>query len=114
MAKRYCLALDLQDDPKLIEQYIEYHQKIWPEITTSILDSGIEHMEIYHVQDRLLMVMDVSDDFSFDRKAAMDQSNKKVQEWEALMDQFQKRLPGTPDHVKWVLMDKIFDLAENG
>lgn len=114
MAKRYCLALDLQDDPKLIEQYIKYHQKIWPEITKSIQDSGIEHMEIYHVQDRLLMVMDVNDDFSFDRKAAMDQSNSKVLEWEKLMDQFQKRLPGTPENVKWVLMDKIFDLAENG
>lgn len=114
MANRYCLALDLQDDPKLIEQYIKYHQKIWPEITKSIQDSGIEHMEIYHVQDRLLMVMDVNDDFSFDRKAAMDQSNPKVLEWEKLMDQFQKRLPGTPENVKWVLMDKIFDLAENG
>ncbi len=114
MAKRYCLALDLQDDPKLMEQYIKYHQKIWPEITQSIVDSGIEHMEIYHVKDRLLMVMEVNDDFSFNRKAAMDQSNPKVQEWETLMDQFQKRLPGTPENVKWVLMDKIFDLTENG
>ena len=44
----------------------------------------------------------------------MDQENPKVQEWELLMDRYQKRLPGTPPGGKWILMDKIFDLKENG
>ena len=66
--KRYCLALDLQNDPALIAEYKRYHEKIWPEITESIRSSGILHMEIYHVADRLLMVMDVAEDFSFDKK----------------------------------------------
>ncbi|NND06018.1 MAG: L-rhamnose mutarotase [Saprospiraceae bacterium] len=112
--RRYCLALDLQDDPKLIAQYKKYHEKIWPEITDSIKSSGIIHMEIYHVADRLLMVMEVDDLFSFEKKTEMDKQNSKVQEWETLMDRFQKRLPGTPPGGKWVLMEKIFDLAQNG
>lgn len=114
MAKKYYLALDLKDDPDLISQYIQYHQRIWPEITESIRESGIDHMEIYHVQDRLFMVIDAEDRFDFDQKAKSDQSNPIVQEWEQLMDQFQKRLPGTPDGGKWVLLSKIFDLKENG
>ncbi len=31
MIRRYCLTLDLKDDPKLIAEYKRYHEKIWPE-----------------------------------------------------------------------------------
>lgn len=30
--KRYCLALDLIDDPVMIEEYEEYHKNVWKEI----------------------------------------------------------------------------------
>jgi L-rhamnose mutarotase len=39
--KRFCLALDLIDDPILIAEYKKYHEKIWPKITESLLESGI-------------------------------------------------------------------------
>ncbi len=39
--KRYCLALDLKDDPALIEQYEAHHRQVWPEVRQSILDAGI-------------------------------------------------------------------------
>ena len=45
--KRYCLALDLKDDPKLISEYEALHKKIWPDIEISIRESGIEKMEIF-------------------------------------------------------------------
>jgi len=44
--RRYCLTLDLKNDPALIAEYRKYHEKIWSEITKSIKDSGIEDMEI--------------------------------------------------------------------
>jgi L-rhamnose mutarotase len=47
MTKRYCLTLDLKNDPKLIAEYKRYHEKIWPEITKSIQDAGIVDLEIY-------------------------------------------------------------------
>ena len=87
MTRRYCLALDLKDDAGLIAEYERYHQEVWPEITRSIRESGIEDMEIYRVGDRLFMVMEVSDDFSFEAKADADRANPRVQEWEALMGQ---------------------------
>src|SRR5204863_7325079 len=36
MRRRYCLTLDLKNDPKLIAEYKRYHERIWPEITRSI------------------------------------------------------------------------------
>ena len=44
---RYCLALDLVDDPALIADYENWHkaENAWPEIKKSIRDAGIAQME---------------------------------------------------------------------
>lgn len=108
--QKYCLALDLNNHPDLIAEYIEYHKKVWPEIQKSIKDSGITNLEIYNVGDRLFMIMETNDNFSFAEKAKRDAENPKVQEWETLMWKFQKALPQAKSGEKWILMDKIFEL----
>jgi L-rhamnose mutarotase len=110
--KKYCLALDLIDDPKLIAEYENWHKKenVWPEIIKSITDSGICNMEIYRTGNRLFMIIETDDSFSFERKAVRDQGIDKVQEWEKLMWRFQQRLPWANDGEKWIVMDKIFEL----
>ncbi|MFT3936299.1 MAG: L-rhamnose mutarotase [Chitinophagaceae bacterium] len=109
---RYCLALDLVNDEKLIAEYEAYHSNVWPEIKKSIVDGGIKDMEIYRTGNRLFMIMETSDGFSFEKKAAMDDSNPKVQEWEQLMWKFQSALPWAKPGEKWILMDKIFNLQD--
>ena len=110
--KRYCLALDLVNDPELTKEYEHWHkaENAWPEIKKSILDGGITDMEIYRTGNRLFMIMETVDDFSFERKGAMDAANPKVQEWEQLMWKFQQPLPWAKEGEKWILMDKIFQL----
>jgi len=110
MTRRYCLTLDLKDDPKLIAEYKRYHQKIWPESTQSIKDAGIEDMEIYLLGTRMLMLLEVNEEFSFHAKASADRSNPKVQEWEKLMWTFQKPLAEAKPGEKWLLMERIFKL----
>lgn len=111
--RRYCLAVDLVDDPALIAEYERLHKKenVRPEIRKSILDSGITSMDIYRTGNRMFMIMETTDDFSFERKAEMDQSNPKVQDWEQFVWTFQQRLPWAKEGEKWVLMDKIFELG---
>jgi L-rhamnose mutarotase len=108
--KRYCLALDLKDDPVLIAEYEAYHRKVWPEIIQSIKDSGIENLEIYRTGSRLFMIMETNDGFSFERKGKTDAANEKVQQWENQMWKYQQALPGAKPGEKWVLMEKIFSL----
>lgn len=108
--KKYCLALDLVDDPELIAEYEKYHQNVWPEIKQSILDSGITDMEIYRIQNRLFMIIEAEDSFSFEAKNELDQNNPKVQEWEELMWKFQQQLPNSKEGEKWRLMDRVFTL----
>src|SRR5579864_8986979 len=102
--KRYCASLDLKDDPALIAAYEDYHKQVWEEIIESIKAAGIESMSIYRTGNRLFMIMEVNDSFSFDEKSASDASNPKVQEWEALMWNFQQPLPWAKPREKWVLM----------
>src|SRR5688572_30116856 len=104
--KRYTLALDLIDDPSKIREYEEYHKNVWPEIKKSITEAGILSMEIYRVGNRLFMIIEAADDFSFDRKKQLDGSNPRVAEWEKLMWNFQQPLPFAKPDEKWVLMEK--------
>jgi L-rhamnose mutarotase len=107
--RRYCLTLDLKNDADAISAYDEYHRDVWPEIKKSLGDSGIDTMEIYRAANRLFMIVEVTDDFSFERKNKLDLANAKVQEWEALMSNYQQRLSFSRPGEKWVVMDKVFD-----
>ncbi|GAC1425050.1 MAG: L-rhamnose mutarotase [Chitinophagaceae bacterium] len=108
--RRYCLALDLIDDEKLIAEYETHHQNVWPEIRKSITDAGITGMEVYRTGNRLFMIMETDDSFSFEKKGAIDNGNAKVQEWEQLMWKYQSALPWAKKGEKWILMDTIFSL----
>ena len=110
MNQRFCLTLDLKNDPALIAEYKKYHEKIWPEITESIKSSGILDMEIYLLGTRMFMIMEVDESFSFEKKSRADQHNPKVQEWERLMSRFQQALPEARPGEKWLLMERIFKL----
>jgi L-rhamnose mutarotase len=107
---RFCLALDLRPDPALQAQYINHHQHVWPEVQQSLRDAGVLDMQIYKLGDRLFMIMDTADGFSFERKAAMDAANPKVQQWEALMGQFQNVSADDDPYSRWQPMQKVFQL----
>ena len=107
---RYCFAVDLKDDPQVIAAYEQYHQSVWLEIIKSIKDADIKVMDIYRVSNRLFMIMEVGDDFSFEKKTAMDASNEIVVQWEQMLWDYQQALPTAKPGEKWVLMQKIFSL----
>ena len=112
MTRRFCLTLDLKDNPKLISDYKRYHEKIWPEVTRSIKDSGIEDMEIYLLGTRMFMIMEVNESFSFEAKAKADELSPKVQQWEKLMWKFQQALPQAKPGEKWLAMERVFKLEK--
>ncbi len=106
------MACDLKNQPQLIEKYLEFHKPggVWPEVISSIKDSGVLDVEIYLQGNRLIMILEVKDDFDFQRKIQSDQENPRVVEWEQLMWQFQQAVPGVPEDQKWTPMERIFKL----
>ena len=113
-AVRLYYALDLKDDPALIAEYERWHEpgNIPPEVVDSIRAAGIRDMEIFRAGNRLLMVMEVDEDFSPTAKAAADAADSRVQAWETLMWRFQQPLPFAKAGEKWVPMARMFSLRE--
>jgi L-rhamnose mutarotase len=109
-----CFALDLQDDPTLIEEYRRFHVPGGPPAAVSyaLRESGIEVLEIYLCGNRLFMILEAGPHFSLEAKALADALNPDVQRWEELMWQFQQALPWAAAGQKWVPAEKIYDLAE--
>ena len=109
---RLYYALDLKDDPNLIAEYEHWHrpENVWPEIVDSLRDAGVRDLEIFRAGNRLVLMLDVGDDYSAERKAASDAANPRVQEWETLMWKFQQALPFAKPGEKWVAMQPIFSL----
>ena len=106
--KRYCLACDLKNDEAGIRAYDDHHKNIWPEIKESLKQSGIHEMEIFRTGNRLMMIIQVDESFSFERKYSMDEANPVVQKWEALMSNYQQQIPWAKPAVKWLLMERVF------
>ncbi|MFA6126473.1 MAG: L-rhamnose mutarotase [Bacteroidales bacterium] len=115
MQKRYCLALDLRNDPALIRQYKHVHTKegIWPEIPRGIKEVGISDMEIYLWGTRMFMILEAPLDWDYDREMARLGKLEKQTEWGDYVWQFQQLLPYSKNGEKWMPMDNIFQLNPN-
>jgi L-rhamnose mutarotase len=112
---RLFYALDLHDDPVLIDEYDRWHQadRVWPDILQSLRATGLEEAEIFRTGNRLVLVLDVSAEFDAAAKAAADAADPRVQAWETLMWNYQKALPWARPGEKWVLMRRIFSLTDS-
>jgi len=108
---RYCQVLDLKDSAALIAEYDAYHQAVWPEVLNHLRSAGVEDMTIWRYQNRLVMLLEAGENFSFERLAAMEANSPKVQEWEQLMWRFQCALPGSKEG-KWKLSKELFKLSD--
>lgn len=112
--KKFCLTLDLIDDKKSISEYEDWHKPGvgWKEVRQNDLDSGITNIEIYRTGNRMFMILETTDDFTFENKKALDANCSKVLEWEALMWKYQQAIPWAKPGEKWVLMNKIFQFEK--
>jgi L-rhamnose mutarotase len=108
---RHCLTLGLRPDPTLIAEYIEAHRNVPEAIRQSLRDSGILAMQIYEHDAQLFMLLDTTEDFSFERKAAMDRNNPAVLAWEHRMARFQDVSAAADPVSRWQPARCVFELT---
>jgi L-rhamnose mutarotase len=110
---KHVLAVDLKDDPAIIEAYTKYHREVWPEVLNSLRRAGIADMEIYRFGRRLVMIVETHDGLDVRRVfAAHVASHPRVAEWEALMKSMQEPPPGSAPGEWWVHMQPVFRLEQ--
>ena len=109
---RHVLAVDLKDDPEVVETYLEHHRRVWPEVLHSLRAAGLRGMDIFLLGRRLVMILetDCHGDYQaiFARHAA---SHPRVAEWEALMKSMQEPVPGSAPGEWWAQMQPVFRLT---
>lgn len=112
--RRYVQILTLKPDPDLIRTYKQWHTrgKIFPEVVEGLRAIGIEEMEIYIADNRLVMIVEAEEGFCWDEAFATLATMPRQEEWEALMGQFQECNPGSSSAEKWKMTELFFKLSE--
>jgi len=110
--KRFCMTLELKDDPLLIEEYEAWHQPehIWKEIPEGIRKVGILDSEIYRSGTTLFMILTVPADFDFETQMGKLADLPRQAEWEDFMTKYQTSKPGESSAQKWTKMKRVFKL----
>ena len=106
--QKYCFTLQLKNEETLLAEYDQHHTAVWPEVIESFREAGILHIEMYRTGTSVVMIFEVDEQFTFEKKDAIDRSNPVIQQWENLMSSYQQSVPGTLAGEKWKLMKKIF------
>ena len=96
------------DDEQMIAKYIEAHAHVWPEVIEGQREVGILDMQIWRKGRNLFMIMDVNDDFDFQRDMFRLATLPRQAEWEAYVSQFQGCGANAKSSDKWQLMERIF------
>ena len=110
--KRYCMTLELKDDPGLFEEYEKWHkaENIWPEVPVGIRKVGILDSEIYRSGTTLFMILTVPVDFDFKTQMGKLAGLPRQAEWEDFMTKYQASKPGASSAEKWTKMKRVFKL----
>lgn len=103
-------ALDLVDDPAAIAAYEAWHApgRVPRAIVEDIAAQGILDLQIFRTGNRLVMTLEVADDFPRPHLHAAEDD-----EWQARMWRYQQPLPHAAPGEKWVEMTRIFALEEH-
>ncbi|MGY1551364.1 L-rhamnose mutarotase [Microbacterium sp. A588] len=106
-ATRYCFQLQIR--PELLEEYLERHSPVWPEMLAEIAASGRRNYSLFLGESgRLIGYYETDDDAA--AQAYLAQSEVATR-WESEMARFFVGLDGRPDQAATPLTE-VFNLAE--
>jgi L-rhamnose mutarotase len=104
---RYCFTLQVR--PDLIDEYVERHRAVWPEMLAALAESGWRDYSLFLREDGLLVGCVESDDLASARAAmARTEVNDR---WQAEMAAYFTDLEGAPDE-GFVLLREVFNLDD--
>ncbi len=103
--KRYGMTIGVH--PEKLREYKEYHENVWPEILAMIKSCNIQNYSIFHHNNRLFGYFEYhGDNFEQDMKKMA--SDKKTQEWWAIMEPLQNPDPNRKEGEWWSNMEEVF------
>ena len=109
--KHYGMTLQLKDDRRAIDRYLEHHRAVWPEVERGLRSIGIQRMMIWRLERRLFMHMETVDDFDPARDfARYEAETPRAAEWQRLMESLQEPVPEAKPGEWWAEMQRVYEL----
>lgn len=105
---RYCFTLRVRHDR--LDEYRVRHERVWPEMLTSLRDAGWTNYSLFLADDGLLIGYVESDDFNAARAAmARTEVNRR---WQDAMAQYFAGIEGGHADDNFSLVPEIFHLED--
>jgi L-rhamnose mutarotase len=107
--KRYGKVIALR--PEKLTEYLELHKAVWPEVDAMKTVCNMQNFTIFIKQlpdqrHYLFMYFEyVGSDYAADMQTMA--ADPITQQWWALTEPCQERLPGTPDGELWADMEEV-------
>ena len=106
---RYCFCLQVK--PDRLDEYVERHRDVWPDMQAALRDSGWHNYSLFLRDDGLLIGYVEADDLEAAQQAmAATEVNHR---WQAQMTEFFTGIDGRPPDESFLLLPEIFHLKED-
>jgi L-rhamnose mutarotase len=106
--RRYCFCLQVR--PDRLDEYVERHRGVWPEMLLALRDSGWHNYSLFLREDGLLVGYVESPDLAAAQLAmAATEVNRR---WQAEMAEFFDGLDGRGPDEGFHLLTEVFNLDD--
>lgn len=72
MAEKIRKAFVLRLKPNSLQEYIDWHDKMWPELKEEIANQGIAEITLFQLDDLVFLTSEVADEGAWERLWATD------------------------------------------
>lgn len=102
------------DNNKKLNEYLEYHKQIWPEVEAGFKKAGYKSITLYRFNDLIVMAIMVPKDADLNEMGKLAESySPRCVEWNKLMNTYQKGVNGTAEGQKWVEVIPFYKFNNN-
>lgn len=106
--KRLRIGMTLDIQPDKVEEYIAHHDNSWPEIEGALREVGMRNLSLFVYGERLFYYAEYVGEEPFEQAMERYAKMPRVQEWEKLMQTFQKKLEGSKGDIWWQPMRTVY------
>jgi L-rhamnose mutarotase len=105
---RYCFCLQVR--PDRMQEYVERHRAVWPEMLAALRDTGWRRYSLFLREDGLLVGYVEADDLEA-AQAAMTRTEVNTR-WQSQMADFFTGIDGRPPDEGFLLLTEVFNLDD--
>jgi L-rhamnose mutarotase len=103
--QRRCQIIHIRPEAK--QDYIRYHERVWPAVLATISECHIRNYSIYIDGNLLVACFEYhGEDYAADM--ARMASDPETQRWWSIMDPMQVPLPHAPRNERWLELQEVF------